>query len=182
MNTENQPEGYRSKNVIEMLTVANEYCLFVEKAEEYPKKEILEYLNKICPLLYIKGTVLPDILLRYPEANERFVTEEQWEKIFSELRLKFEDHDEYWMIDHTDESITRKASLADNFTDIYQDMKDFILLYQRNTVAAQENAVVEIKRLFLTHWGERIVNAMQYLHTVLYDATETKDDFLPEII
>ena len=43
-----------SRNVIEMITVANEYCLFLEGIEKYTKDDIISYFQKICPLLYLK--------------------------------------------------------------------------------------------------------------------------------
>ena len=48
-----------SKNVIEFITVVNEYCLFIEKAENYSKDDIIQYMLKICPLIYLKGALLP---------------------------------------------------------------------------------------------------------------------------
>ena len=50
-----------SRTVLELLTVANEYCLFLEKAEGYDRLDILLFLQKICPLIYIKASLLPDI-------------------------------------------------------------------------------------------------------------------------
>ena len=44
-----------SKTVLEMLTVANEYCLFLEKAEDYDRQDIIMFLQKVCPLIYIKS-------------------------------------------------------------------------------------------------------------------------------
>ena len=158
-----------SKNVMEMLTVANEYCHFIEKAHQYDTKDIFEYLQKISPLLYLKGCLLPDVVVEVPEANERFVTEENWEIIFNELRNKFKPNDEYWVIDHTDFGFNEpnKASLADNLTDIYQDLKDFVLLYAKGTEAAKENAVHDCKIYFQTHWGYRLVQVQKYLHDIL---------------
>ncbi len=158
-----------SKNVMEMLTVANEYCHFVEKAYNYETKDILEYMQKILPLLYLKGCLLPNIEVSVPEANEKFVTEENWEIIFNELRNKLKPKDEYWVIDHSDFKFTEpdKVSLSDNLTDIYQDLKDFVLLYAKGTNAAKENAVRDCKFYFETHWGYRLVQAQKYIHDLL---------------
>jgi len=158
-----------SRNVLEMLTVANEFCLFVEKTEEYRQEEIIDYMQKICPLLYLKGTLLPDIEVEYPEANERYITEEQWESIFTPLRDKFAEMDQYWYHDYNDIDVNDpiKGSLADNFADIYQDLKDFVLLYQKNSHAAKENAVAELKKYFVTHWGYRLVTAHRYIHYIV---------------
>lgn len=158
-----------SKNVMEMLTVANEYCHFVEKAYNYETRDILEYMQKILPLLYLKGCLLPSIEVSVPEANEKFVTEENWEIIFNELRDKFKPKDDYWVIDHSDFKFSEpdKVSLADNLTDIYQDLKDFVLLYAKGTIAAKENAVRDCKFYFETHWGYSLVQAQKYIHDLL---------------
>jgi hypothetical protein len=158
-----------SKNITEMLTVANEYCHFVERAYNYKPKDILLYMQKILPLLYIKGSLLPDIHVQSQEANEKFVTEENWEILFNEFRNKFKSYDEFWFIDHSDFNFkeAEKASLADNLTDLYQDLKDFVLLYAKGTQAAKENAVRDCKYYFETHWGFRIVRALKYIHTLL---------------
>lgn len=152
-----------------MLTVANEYCHFVEKAHNYETKDILEYMQKMLPLMYLKGSLLPNVEVQVPEANERFVTEENWEIIFNELRDKFKPNDEFWSVDHADFNFNEpeKASLADQLTDIYQDLKDFVLLYAKGTEAAKENAIKECKLYFEVHWGYRAVNALKYIHNLL---------------
>lgn len=167
MSTKEDPVASRS--VLEMLTVAHEYCLFVEKCDEYKQEDILDYMRKISPLLYLKGTLLPDIEPEYPEANERFVIEEQWEAIFNKLRDQFGTLDQYWYQDYTviDDNDPVKGSLADNYADIYQDLKDFTLLYQKKSHAAKENAVAEIKKLFHMHWGYRLLNAQAYVHSLV---------------
>ena len=159
-----------SKNVMEMILVANEFCSFIEFTEKHSKEDILYYLQKVCPLLYLKGSLLPGIQVKNPEANERFVTEEQWQNIFNSLRSKFLNDDEYWDIENldTENNEPEKQSLSENFADIYQDLKDFILLYQKNTEAAKENAVHQCSILFKKHWGCRIINSLKAIHYILY--------------
>ncbi|MFA4852339.1 MAG: DUF5063 domain-containing protein [Bacteroidales bacterium] len=84
--------------------------------------------------------------------------------------MEFGNDDTYLTIasDDTGEIVTSPASIAENITDVYQDMKDFIMLYQKGTHAAKENAVAECRRLFETHWGSRLVNALRALHHVVY--------------
>ncbi|MCX6248828.1 MAG: DUF5063 domain-containing protein [Bacteroidetes bacterium] len=159
-----------SKTVLEMLTIANEYCLFLEKAEDYSRQDILAFLQKICPLIYLKGSLLPVIELKDEEAAEHFVTEEEWEGLFNTLHQKFGEDDLYYFIDPHERSHTDpvKASMAENFTDIYQDLKDFVLLYQKPRKASMEFAVYECKRLFETRYGFRLVRAHSALHYLLH--------------
>lgn len=167
------------KNSLEMLIVANEYCLFMEDIENKSKKAIFDFIHRVLPLMYTKGSLLPELEVEYPEANMRFVTEEQWEKLFTDLREKFADSDEFWIIDpqYINETEPLKASLAENLADIYQDMKDFILLYQKNTVAARQNAINDCKILFSNHWGYSISNIMAQLHHLIYN---TEDEIIDD--
>ena len=159
-----------SKSVIEMATVANEFCYFFETLEKKDKETILDFTQRILPLLYLKGTLLPEVTPNNPEANERFVTEEQWERIFTELRDKFGKDDEFWVIDpqYINETEPLKASLSENIADIYQDMKDFLTLLQKNTLAARENAISECSILLGNHWGYRVGNIFSRIHHLIY--------------
>jgi len=159
-----------SKPVIEMATVANELCYFFDTVENKDKESILRFIQPILPLLYLKGSLLPNVSPQNPEVNERFVTEEQWEKVFTVLRDKFGKDDEYWIIDpqYINETEPLKASLSENIADIYQDMKDFILLMQKNTLAARENAISECSLLLANHWGYRVGNIFTRVHHLLY--------------
>lgn len=172
-----------SKNILELLTVANDFCMTMAKAESKPRPELIDYLIKISPLLYIKGSLLEEIEVSNPEANQRFVTEEDWQMLFNSLRQKFGKDDEFWFIDNTEtHNDPVKGSLAEHYTDIYQDMKDFLTLYQVNSIAAKENAVFEIKQSFLSHWGFRIVNAHKTLHHLSLKTLSSPPSFdIPEL-
>jgi hypothetical protein len=171
--SESNEEIYSQKNVLEFYTVANELCLFLEKSHEYRKEEIIEYWHKICPLIYLKGSLLPAIAVTNPEANERYVTEEQWEYLFNTLREKLEKDDEFWFINEhrfIDDEID-KGSLAEHFSDIYQDLKDFLMLYRKDSHDAKENAIHSCRILFETNWGPKMIRVMKAIHYILFDDT-----------
>ncbi len=172
-NVQNEP--VYSRNVLELLTVANEFCLFLEKAESYSKQELLSFLQKIGPLIYIKATLLPEIEPQDDEAIEHYVTEEQWEQLFNLLRSKFGDDDLFYYVDNHEKSHTDpvRGSLAESFTDIYQDLKDFVLLYQKPLRSFKENAVRECRHLFETRYGYRMVNAQCAVHYLVCQQDET---------
>jgi len=177
--TDNKEVIY-SKKVIEFITVANEYCLFVEKTENYTKEDILDYMLKICPLIYLKGALLPACSDDEFEIAERYVMEEHWEAVFKPLQTKLGADDTYQFAEMNDkgEYTVKEASIADNLTDVYQDLKDFVMLFQKGTTAAKQNAVAECRKLFETHWGLRIISAHKALHKALYK--ETREEDFPE--
>jgi hypothetical protein len=162
-----------SRQVIEMITVAHEYCLFFEEADQYTKDVILSYFQKIAPLLYLKGAMLPAEVEPEPEYMERFVTEEQWEELFKILREKLGENDTYYIHDHNYD--TQEASLSDNMADIYQDMKDFVMLYQKAPMQSKACAVAELQKLFENHWGLRIIKSLGAVHSILYSSSISPD-------
>lgn len=168
--TDKQEPVDQKKQILELLTVANEYCMFIEKSYDYTKEEILEYVHRMGPLLYLKGSLLPELHVENVEAYERFVTEEVWENIFNELRNKFGKEDEFWFIDEPtfngDE--IAKGSMAEHLSDVYQDMKDFVFLYSKNTHDSILNAVNECRNLFHSNWGYKLVRLQKNIHHLLY--------------
>lgn len=159
-----------SRHVLEMVTVANEYCRFLEKCEDYQIQEIYPVLQKIIPLIYLKASLLPEIAVTDEDSVEHYVTEEQWESLFNTLHNKFGRDDEFYFVDLLEKSHHDpvKGSMAECFTDTYQDLKDFLLLYQNPLRTFKENAVMECKRLFETRFGPRLINAHASLHAILY--------------
>ena len=60
---------------------------------------------------------------------------------------------------------------------VNQDMKDFVVLFQDNRLAAKENAVADLKRLFAVHWGLRSSKAAYKIHLTLFN-NEIEDEYL----
>lgn len=176
--TDDQQAIDQKKQILEMLTVANEFCMFIEKSYDYSKEEILLYVHRMAPLLYLKGSLLPELEIENPEAYERYVTEEVWENIFNELRNKIGKNDEFWYVDEVGfngEDIT-KGSMAEHLSDIYQDLKDFVFLYSKNSRDSILNAVVECRKLYHTHWGYKIIRLQKNIHHLLYES-EIEDEY-----
>jgi len=168
-NAEINQEIVRSRPVLEMITVANDFTGFIGKAEEYQRDQILIYLQRVLPLIYIKASLLPSIRVTDEEAIEHFVTEEQWENVFNAIRAILGTDDEFYFIDlqeHSHHDAVR-ASIAEGVADLYQDLKDFILLYQKPIYTFQENAVNECRDLFYSRYGYQLVRIHTAIHHLI---------------
>ena len=151
------------KNINDLFLVASQYCTFIENSSSFSDEDILDYLQKITPLLYLKANLIADFELEDNAAGEQFVTEEQYELCYLQLREKLETIDFFEGFNfETNETIP--YSLCEILTDTYQDLKDFLLLYSKNTLAAQENAVWLCRTNFVRNWGKKIVILLPYLH------------------
>ncbi|MDP4267068.1 MAG: DUF5063 domain-containing protein [Bacteroidota bacterium] len=170
-----------SKPVLEFYTVANEYCLYMEEIDKYPQESIFNYLQRILPLLYLKGSLLPEIGSVNEEANERFVTEEQRETIAEHIKLKMGNNDKFIdLVVSLSENEIQNINLSDELSLIYNDLKDFLILFQKNTLDAKGNAIKSCKKYFENNWGERLIITHKYIHNHIYVIkSKHEEDSLP---
>ncbi len=179
----NPDDPVYNRKVLDLITVAHDYCLFMEKADEYPVNDILNYLQKVLPLLYLKGSLLPEVIPDNEDFAERFVMEEEWEALFNIISAKLGKNDIFYQIHPLDslQDTPKKLSLAENCADIYQDLKDFLFLYQKNTYSAKENAVLQCFELFKTHWGIKITQMIPAIHLQIFGEKSPDDPYLESI-
>ncbi|TKG95499.1 DUF5063 domain-containing protein [Puteibacter caeruleilacunae] len=160
-----------SKDVLEFVTIANEYCNFIEQIDSYTRKDFIFKLQKFFPLLYLKASLVPKIDDLLEDATEKFVTEEDYNFLHNKLLTKLGEHDAYqeifeeYAVD-TEDSIS--ASISENIVDIYQDLKDFILAYRIGTLEVMNDALYECQQNFEQYWGQRLVNALRAVHRLVF--------------
>jgi hypothetical protein len=173
MDTSSDP--VYSRNVIEFVAVANEFCKYSERASELKGDELLKILQRIMPLMYLKASLLPQLEPFFEDGNEKFVTESDWIKIHSTLREKFGTADDFMEVfdDRMNDSEGPViSSISENMADMYQDIKDFLLLYQTGTTEVMNDAVWECRLNFETFWGQKLVNSMRAIHKFIYSGEE----------
>jgi len=164
-----------SRNVVEFVAVANEFCRYTEHASELKGDELLKIFQRILPFMYIKASLLPQLEPFFEEGNEKFVTEADWIRIHDSLRTKLGSADDYLevfddKIKDSEEPVL--SSISENITDIYQDIKDFLLLYQTGTSEVMSDAVWECRLNFENLWGQKLVNSMRAIHKFIYSGEE----------
>jgi hypothetical protein len=164
-----------SRNVVEFVAVANEFCKYAEHASEIKGEEMLRIMQRILPLMYLKASLLPKLEPFFDDGNEKFVTESDWNAINDILKEKFGTANDY--LEVFDEKINDSegpvvSSLSENMADMYQDMKDFLLLYQTGTGEVMNDAVWECRMNFENFWGQKLVNSMRAIHKFIYSGEE----------
>jgi len=164
-----------SRNVIEFVAVANEFCKYAEHALELKGDDLLKILQRLLPLLYIKASLLPQLTPFFEDGNEKFVTESDWNRIHDVLKEKFGTADDY--LEVFDEKSKEQgepvlSSISESMADIYQDIKDFLLLYQTGTNEVMSDAIWECRMNFENYWGQKLVNSMRAIHRFIYSGEE----------
>ena len=163
------------KEAIEFVTVAKEYLAFLEAAKTMNPDEFLDNSIKILPLLYLKGTLLPNIDDYNEDFAEKFVDEPTWSYIQQAASAKLGENDEYVQIQ--DISVVNSMDylnigLSELFADIYQELGDVIGAYRLAQDETMQASLYSCKENFSSYWGIRVLVLLQNLHQIKHKQTE----------
>ena len=165
--------------VIEFVAVAREVCSFLEQAEGFAKPVFMDKTRKILPLLYYKAVMLPSTEAFFEDGPERFVTEQEWQIIHDTILNKLGKHNDYpEVIDPVIRDTEDKVggSIAENLADIYQDLKDFVMVYRMGTVELMNDALWECMQHFDQEWGQKLLNSLRALHNLLHGEEDLEEE------
>ncbi|WP_321346003.1 DUF5063 domain-containing protein [uncultured Draconibacterium sp.] len=164
-----------SKNVVEFVTVANEYCSTIENVSHLTAQENLAKLQKLLPLLYLKASVVEKIEMVMDEELEKFVSELDYNMLHQKwLQLLGENDGFYEVFDPNIQfgEETVRASVSENLLDIYQDLKDCITNYSIGNEEVMNDAISECIYHFEEFWGQQLVNVMRAVHMLVYSGAD----------
>ena len=167
------------RNSVEFVTVAAEYCAFIERCEGQKRTEFVDTLLKILPLLYIKASMLPECEVMGEDGLESFVTEDDYEVIRMNLQEILAERDDYLDVfveemKYSDTPI--RKSIAEDLTDIYQVVKDFVCQFRSGLNETMHDALAQCRCYFMEYWGQTLVNTMRALHEVKYAGDDNEND------
>ncbi|HIY88348.1 MAG TPA: DUF5063 domain-containing protein [Candidatus Bacteroides pullicola] len=167
------------RDVIEFVTVAAEFCKYLEQAEGKQRTTFVDTTLKILPLLYLKATLLPPCETLGEDLPEHYVTEETYEVLRMTLAGILAEKDAYldvFMEDmkYSDQPITRYIS--EDLADIYQDIKDFIFVFQLGLNETMHDALAICQENFRLYWGQKLVNTLRALHEARYLQGDEEED------
>ncbi|MBR1595729.1 MAG: DUF5063 domain-containing protein [Phocaeicola sp.] len=176
---DNSSDVVFSQNSIEFVTVAAEFCAFIERAKDCNKADFVDKILKILPLLYVKVSLLPPCEPIGLDEPEVLVTEDDYEYIRRMIRQKMGAHDDYLEVFvpdmiYSEEPLTK--NISEDLADIYQDVKDFIGVFRMGNQVTMHDALARCKEHFEEYWGQRLVNTMRALHDVKYNHHDADDE------
>ncbi len=146
------------------INIARDYCAWAEGtplSEENELKKAIQLLAN----LYVSILKLPNNGCG-EEINTTNVTEKEWETIFKRFSsFPFQYYSVFFSPENTKEKGVM-GDLADDFSDIYRDIKNGLWLYDNGH---QTEAIWDWKNNFKTHWGRHVVSALHALHCYAAD-------------
>ncbi|MBR5456581.1 MAG: DUF5063 domain-containing protein [Bacteroidaceae bacterium] len=169
-----------SRDTVEFVTVAAEFCAYLERANSHNRKEFVDTLLKLLPLLYLKAQMLPDEESISDDGLEQFVTEDSYEILRMNIAELLADKDSYLDVfveemKYSDTPITK--NISEDLADIYQDIKNFVSLFKLGINETMHDAIIECNAHFREYWGQTLVNTLRALHDIRYNtALEDGDE------
>lgn len=176
---EKESQTIFDKNVIEFVTVAAEFCAFLERAESMKRSDFVDTSLKILPLLYLKASLLPPCERLGEEELETYVTEEVYEILRLNLAKLMGEKDDYLDVFvedmvYSDQPI--KKCISEDLADIYQDIRDFIFVFQLGLNETMNDSLALCQENFGLLWGQKLVNTLRALHDVKYHQEEEEEE------
>lgn len=171
--TEQLKEIVYSRDSIEFVTVAVQYCAYLEDFAEATESDLTDKLTKILPLLYLKATLVPETDTVNEDDPEISVTEDGYNYIFSRLYNVFLNNDAYLEVFLQDMKYSETpiaASISEDLADIYQDLKNFVTIFERGVTENMNDALYLCMENFRAYWGQKLVNVLRALHSLKYSS------------
>ena len=156
---------------IDFVTVCVEFCSFLEKMEVTSRKEWANTILRILPLLYVKATLLPSVEILNDEIAEIFVSEQDYMLISNQVASILGEEDVYLDVFVEDMKYSDRpvsSFVSEDIADIYQDIRNFVSVYQHGLEEAMIYALKDISENFRLYWGQKLVNVLRPLHTLVY--------------
>ncbi len=167
-----------SRNTVEFVTVAVEFCSYLEQSERRKRKDFMDTVLKLLPLLYLKAALLEDIEGAEDFFPEAFVSEQDYEFVRLTLSGLLGAKDDYLdfcngNVIFSDDPVVK--TISEDLADIYQALKNFVETYRGGLEENMFEAVAEVQNAFVSYWGQTLTNAMRALHCVRYSPEEDGD-------
>lgn len=168
-----------SRNTLEFVTVAVEFCAYLEQAENHKRADFVDTMLKLLPLLYLKASLLDAVEGEDDFYPETFVTEQDYEFVRTTLAGIMGDADNY--LDFHDEDVRFSdepvvKSISEDLADLYQAVRNFAETYKLEVEDNMFEAVVAVEESFEMYWGQTLTNVMRALHRVKYALRDEDED------
>ncbi len=156
---------------LDFVTIGVEFCSFLEKMEVKSRTEWAKTMLRILPLLYVKATLLPSVEVIGDQMAEVFVKEQDYMLIANQVASVLAEEDVYLDVFVEDMKYSDRpvsSFVSEDIADIYQDIRNFVSVYQYGLEETMVFALNDIAENFRAYWGQKLVNVLRPLHALVY--------------
>ncbi|MEA3446189.1 MAG: DUF5063 domain-containing protein [Bacteroidota bacterium] len=174
MEEHNESRVYE-KDALEFVTVAAEYCNLLDTVGGLDRKQFFSTMQQLLSLLYLKAFQIKNVEPMLDSTVEKLLSEQEWIKLKNKVSAKLGNFDIFVEVEEPDSQVEDEevsVSLSECFTDIYQDLSDFVYLFRNGSVEIMNDALWECQNNFQQYWGSRLLIIMAAFHNIIYNTED----------
>lgn len=165
-------EDIKGPYVTDFVGLAGNFCSLLEQSAHKKTGELFNELQQLVPQLYMKAALLPQPKYCYDEEPATFVQEDDYARIHDSLQQKFELFTGITgmspgTLPNQHELVSFR--LAESFADLYEELKNFMKLYEVGLPQSMNDAVWICRKSFEQNLGIKIADNLKSLHSLIYN-------------
>lgn len=167
-----------TKGSIEFLTVAVEFCRYIENPDT-DRNTFLDKTSKLLPLLYIKAAMVHPGTPIYDDEPEKTIDENDYEAVRGDISGILGEKDQYLTAVHPDIALSDTpvaASISEDIADIYQSIGDFAAAARTGNQDLMNDALIICINDFRAYWGTRLLSATLAIHQIITTTYDTEEE------
>jgi hypothetical protein len=168
-----------SSEMVNFVTASNGFCQFLEQSPDWEGKlfitTLVQHLSDVYACIVKLGETEPV----YESALEPTVTEQDWAAIYQQIVKVLGPFNDYLRPaeeEEFDRSELVKHTISEDMADIYQELKDFTVIYSRGLEEYMNDASWELKERFAEHWGKKLLRSLIALHDLYIKGVDPTEE------
>ncbi|MBI4743528.1 MAG: DUF5063 domain-containing protein [Actinobacteria bacterium] len=151
-------------------TVTKKYISLIDKVEDMTTYDFLSKCAILLPQIYYFGQLLPDVELLDKNKMDEASYVEWYALLSKKIAKSLGEHNVYMEVfDPVQDKEAIQASLADDLSEIYLELKQSLTNYETGDSLKINSAIWNWKFGILGHCGNHIVSALRPIHRLVFD-------------
>lgn len=158
-----------------IITYSSEFCTLAENARLFTPPVFLLKCQELITTCYLHMLQIPPFTIEEEVFPFNLLTESDWFVIHDNIKEILKEHDSFREVfdtysDEADGALSK--SIAEEVSDIYQDLKNFTESYEENP----DHTLWVCQKNFEEYWGQKAVNVMRAIHHLLYSDIDWEEE------
>lgn len=170
-------ENELRRRLLQLTAQASRFCVLIQEAREMERDEFVVEMTDLLPRIYCEfaGIGPEDVCLIEPGYYNTYVDDEWSESIKRNIANLLGPDDVYLETFEEDMKYSDTpvaVSIADNLTEIYEELFDFISIVKDSEGEHAEGAFMACRENFVSYWSQTLCNVMRALNHLRFNNNE----------
>ena len=167
-----------SSEMVEFVTAANAYCHYLEQLKGEEGRAFIHEAVKHLSEVYNTFLKLGETEPQGEWIDDPSVTEQDWSAIYQRIAMILGPYNDYLRPaaeSEFDDSELVTHTISEDAADIYQELKDFTIIYSRGIEEFMNDSAWELGVRFAAHWGKKLLQSLTALHQLYVAGTDPRE-------